>query len=180
MIMKHLLLCEVKSLVNYTLKIICSDRQTAENLYSSIGSIFTLLSKTADITVILTVQCILFKGYSECSAVGAWSITDIQSKGFQFLQSIWITHSSCSFLLCGCGHIPRPAPAAEFYAFCLYVGVFIGLFVTWRPYWLQNMQMKGWDLNSNCIQCSIMILQSSLHSAMHTQHIKVKEPKWLD
>ena len=81
MIMKHLLLCEVKSLVNYTLKIICSDRQTAENLYSSIGSIFTLLSKTADITVILTVQCILFKGYSECSAVGAWSITDIQSKG---------------------------------------------------------------------------------------------------
>lgn len=50
------------------------------------------------------------------------------------------------------------------------VRVFIGLFVSSLPHWLQKMQITGLDISSNCTQYSILNLNTSksrLHGVMH-------------
>lgn len=65
---------------------------------------------------------------------------------------------------------PGGSTDATFYFCRPCVRVFIGLFVSRLPYWLQKMQITGLDISSNRTRHSILNLKNSksrLHGVMH-------------
>lgn len=69
-----------------------------------------------------------------------------------------------------CLFAPGGSTDATFYFCCPCVRVFIGLFVSRLPYWLQKMQITGLDISSNRTRHSILNLKnakSRLHGVMH-------------